>query len=822
VRAFRSAAAPSILTRRYGQWVGAADRHPRRLALAVAVALLPALLLTVRFFSDVRAGLEELLPRSATSVKALEELHRRLGGQSHLTVIAASGDVAANRQLIDRFCQRMAARHLPEVRSLQCRVDAERRWLTDHALLLMPAERFGPLVDEVDRALAQARTRANPLYLDLDESAEGGRIWDPLEQRLDEEQKAHDRFPAGYLELPDGSLVVAIVWLQGSEVDMAPAERLMAAARADVAAVRGGANVQVAYNGEVPNLIEEHDAILADLSLSSALVFLLVGALILGYFRSTRALGAVLAGLVPGLLVTFALGSLTVGHLNSNTAFLGSIIAGNGINYPLLFLAYYRRRPPDQPRAGAIMDAARGSFWGTLGAAATASAAYGGLAASSFKGFSQFGWLGGAGMVSIWLLSLIAMPVAIAVFDPPRRDPRSPSVSRALERFFTASHGPLVLSALFLAATVLLAAIGAARAVQGGLYDMDLQSLRNRDSLAHGSASWDRRMNDVFGVWLNPVAGLVDDPAHLESLAGELRRVLVDGASAPAERVETIHQYAPVDQEARLVRLTRLRSRLEDVPPEQIPEKVRPFIERWLAPENLRVITPAEVPAALAQGFAELSGRRDRTALLYPSLKVDYNDGRNILAFADRLGRAALPPDAVVGGGFLFMAEIIRRVRDEAPRVMVTVYLLVTLVLIPIFLGKPARILLVSTSVAMVAIAAQSIMLAAGVRLNMLNFAAVPITIGVGADYLVNLLGAMDALGLDARRACAQMGGAILLCSLTTVVGYSSLLLARSGVLRSFGWAAVLGEVMAVAAVLLVLPALSGRGPRTINGFHHA
>ena len=134
--------------------------------------------------------------------------------------------------------------------------------------------------------------------------------------------------------------------------------------------------------------------------------------------------------------------------------------------------------------------------------------------------------------------------------------------------------------------------------------------------------------------------------------------------------------------------------------------------------------------------------------------------------------------------------------------------LLVALVLVPIFWRRPLRIVLVVGTVAVVAVLAQAVMFAAGVRLNMLNFAAVPITIGVGADYVVNLLGAMEAYGTNARRACARMGGAILLCSLTTIVGYLSLLLAHSGALRSFGWAAVLGEVMAVTTVLVVLPVL--------------
>jgi predicted RND superfamily exporter protein len=109
-----------------------------------------------------------------------------------------------------------------------------------------------------------------------------------------------------------------------------------------------------------------------------------------------------------------------------------------------------------------------------------------------------------------------------------------------------------------------------------------------------------------------------------------------------------------------------------------------------------------------------------------------------------------------------------------------------------------------------VAFCSQATMIALGTRINFFNFAALPITIGVGADYVVNLFGAMNSLGVNARTACARMGGAILLCSLTTIIGYLSLVLAESGALRSFGWAAVLGEILAIVAVLLVLPVALG------------
>jgi hypothetical protein len=51
-------------------------------------------------------------------------------------------------------------------------------------------------------------------------------------------------------------------------------------------------------------------------------------------------------------------------------------------------------------------------------------------------------------------------------------------------------------------------------------------------------------------------------------------------------------------------------------------------------------------------------------------------------------------------------------------------------------------------------------------------------------------------------------GGAVTLCSVTTVIGYASLLVARNQALFSFGVLAVLGELACLAAALLAFPAI--------------
>ncbi len=797
----------------YRRYVGFSCRRPQRVALLLGLLCLPAAGLTGKFFAEIEAGLQELLPPESPSVRALTRIHDRLGSQAHLTVIADSPDPAANRRFIDALALRLHALRLPEARSIQADVRALRAWFRARAPLLLPAETFDALLGDIEAAVAAARAEANPLFVGLDDQAEASPPrWQGLRTRLAAETAAHDRFPTGYLETPDGRTVVMLIWLQGSEVDRGPSARLLAAVEREAAALRPGFPrvLRVAYTGDVANLIEEHDAILADLSLSSVLVFVLVSALIIVYFRSLRSVVVVLAGLLPGLLFTFAIGRFAIGHLNSSTAFLGSIIAGNGINYPLLFLAYYRTRPAGEPMAEAVHAAARAAMPGTLGAAATASAAYAGLAVSNFRGFSQFGWLGGIGMITTWALTFVTLPAAIAWLSPPRRAVESRAGRGWLAAFLARRWLASATALAFVALSLIVGGLGVARGTRDGIYEMHLLALRNRESLRSGSASWEGRMSELFGSWVNPVVVMVPEAATRTEAAGRLRSLLTDGVPAALDRVETIDTYRPPvpEQERRLVRLRKLARTLGQMPPDAVPADARVLIDEWLVPERLRPLTEAEIPALVTQGFREISGATDRTIHLYPSVKIDYADGVNMQALASKLSQIQLPEGAVVGGAFLFMADVIRLVRDEAPRVVLVVALLVVAVLVPFFYRRPRRIGVVILTVAPVALCAQAIMLAVGVRINMLNFAAVPITIGVGADYALNLLGAMDSLRVGAREACARMGGAILLCSLTTIVGYASLLVAQSGALRTFGWAAVLGEVMAVLGVLLVLPAL--------------
>jgi len=106
-----------------------------------------------------------------------------------------------------------------------------------------------------------------------------------------------------------------------------------------------------------------------------------------------------------------------------------------------------------------------------------------------------------------------------------------------------------------------------------------------------------------------------------------------------------------------------------------------------------------------------------------------------------------------------------------------------------------------------------------GLKVNFLDFVALPITIGIGIDYAVNIVARarLDGPG-STKRALATTGSAVVLCSYTTVVGYGSLLFSQNKGIHTFGLSAMLGELTCLTAAIMVAPALlevfRGRRPR--------
>jgi predicted RND superfamily exporter protein len=104
------------------------------------------------------------------------------------------------------------------------------------------------------------------------------------------------------------------------------------------------------------------------------------------------------------------------------------------------------------------------------------------------------------------------------------------------------------------------------------------------------------------------------------------------------------------------------------------------------------------------------------------------------------------------------------------------------------------------------------------VHVTFLNFIALPITFGIGAEYALNVVTRYRE-ERNIVRAVLSTGAAVALCSWTTIVGYGSLLAARNQALQGFGAMAILGEIACLSAAIVALPAvLLWRAPQPLDG----
>jgi predicted RND superfamily exporter protein len=215
-----------------------------------------------------------------------------------------------------------------------------------------------------------------------------------------------------------------------------------------------------------------------------------------------------------------------------------------------------------------------------------------------------------------------------------------------------------------------------------------------------------------------------------------------------------------------------------------------------------------DIPAIARRPFTEVDGTVGRVMLVYqPDSGVSVWNGKDLLRIASVLQFLRLPDGKVVetSGPAVVFGAMIRSILKDGP--IATAASLIAVLIVIAFTIRPAAAALMALSTL---IAGVLLMVGgagwARVQVTFLNFIALPITFGIGAEYALNVITRYRE-DRDIARAVASTGAAVALCSWTTIVGYGSLLAARNHALKGFGTMAVIGEVACLSAAIVALPA---------------
>jgi len=794
-------------------------RYPRAILGMLFLTCLPAAWGALHL--ELRSDWTELLPENQRSIADLRRVEQRFGSTGSFTVVLEGEDPAAMERLADALGGELARLPRRLVRAVDLDLRAERAFFSAHRHLFMELPDLLALRDQLQRLVAE-RKAAALFDLGLDEEGVSGataadteRALRDLEQRYASKLAAVHSFPSGYYVGERGRLLALFVRTARPANDLAATAELERRIRAIVERTqprRFHRSIRVSFTGDVLTARAEHDALRQDLWVIAAICGgLILGSIYLFYFE-VRAILVLGAGVLVGVLWTFGLAYLRIGYLSTATAFLASIVPGNGINSGLILIArFLEERRPGKRIDEALGLAATKTWAATLSAACAAALAYGALMFTEFRGFNHFGFIGSTGMLLCWVSTYLAVPPLLALTSSwqERRGVRPVRRGGYGRPFlFLAQRAPRAT----IVGAVLLAALGAAAGylwISGDPFEYDFRKLRNEASVSSGVGRLQERVLNLLHGRRQGMVVLADRPAQVPMLISALDRLrrAASGGAPPVGEVRSIQNLVPPNQESK----TRLYAELtRSILPHLDPE-TRRKLKSWLPPADLRPITIDQVPAKLLRPYQEKDGRLGLVLYVEPPRGVSLWDGRQLLRFAAAVRAIRLESGEVVhsSGRAVIFADMLAAILHDGPRLTLLSLGAVLLLVLASFRKLPQVAAILFTLLVgmgwMIGLAAAS-----GMRLNFLNFIAIPITFGIGVDYAVNMVRRYAEEGWAATpRVLLETGGAVILCSLTTIWGYLSLLSSDNQALRSFGKLAALGELTCLTAAVLVLPGLA-------------
>jgi hypothetical protein len=449
-----------------------------------------------------------------------------------------------------------------------------------------------------------------------------------------------------------------------------------------------------------------------------------------------------------------------------------------------------------------------------LGAVTTAATFYSFLI-TDFAGLWELGLLTGTGILLLVVTVYLLLPAMLTLIQQQARQDR-PLYLRSFGADLVCRISlarPRLIIALAIVVTALLG-IGATSL----RWDDDFRNMRSNDNRA---ILLRQQVMDAFGLKFSPMVLRFDGSDETEALA-KCRAVLpeleglVDGDNLVG--IDTIAGIIPAEEtQLELIdRLERAEPSLENLGGRfdgalrdagLNPKAFQAGIDHLLtalARRDLLSLSDLEgTPLARVVERYVASGEDEVSAAIYCYPPVGKWRRGASPALLELLSRH---PDGVIAGPNVISAELRKIVWDDAIAAAV-LGIVIVFVLMWADLGGPLRALLALLPLFVGMVWMLGGMALIGLRLNFFNIFVLTMIIGIGVDYGVHLLHRWYESGGDPT-AVAETSKAIAVASLTTMVGFGSLVLSHYPGLRSVGGAAILGALSTAVLGITLLPAL--------------
>jgi uncharacterized protein len=554
-------------------------------------------------------------------------------------------------------------------------------------------------------------------------------------------------------------------------------------------------------------------------------------ALFLYAFRRPASIIYAGAPLALGLLLTFGMAGITYGQLSQASAGFAALLAGLGIDFiTVLYGRYVDERNRGTSMQDAIRTIMRSTMPGVFVAAITTAGTFFAFLATDFRGMTQLGFLTGVGILLFLLCVMFLLP-ALIVFSERKESKRAP-------KLYLHSFGAGKLIDISVAKPLVTIGIWAVFIVACGImatrvrFSDNIQDLRAKGNPGVVNQS---RITEKFGQSFDFMMYVCEGKTLEEALektrtaSKDLDALVADHTIASYQSIST---FLPpvVDQEKIIARLHA--GAANEFNFARVEKTFRAaLVENGFRPEAYddylklfaQTLQPAQ-PITL-----QTIGNEDITKLTTRFVKKVGDGWMSVINVYPTGGKwprdvpaklMDVPnrhPGDVLTGVNLVSGTLRRIVKADATRSTIIGFIAVLVLMFISFRNLKLTLLSFVPFVAG-AVGMLGLMALLGLEFNFMNIFVGLMIIGVATDYAIYMLERYREDPAAFRGSAHETGKAIVMASLTAIVGYGAFAFSHYPGLRSIGYASTFGIGLSGLAAITLLPAILVMGRRNDEG----
>ena len=681
------------------------------------------------------------------------------------------------------------------------RLDSKKDLLEKNRLLYMDLEDLREVNRRLDEHIELQKLKQSPLYFALDDEEEQVLDFSDIEAKYQQDGAVVPEQYRQYVLTREGNGVILRLYPAGLTTDVAFSQDLIDHIDQTIAAIgpeRFHPSIECVYKGSFQNSANQFTIIIQDLK--STALYSIVGVLLLItlFFRQVVGSLFITLPLMMSLTWTFGVTYLAIGSLNMITVGLFAILFGLGIDFGIHIFARYReahRRGMDIEQALTVTVRYTGKALATT--AVTTSIAFYSLLLTDFKGFSEFGFIVGTGI----LFSLVAMVAICPAFIVLAERLRLVIPIRKRSVLWRTGRYPKPWATLLIGTVI----TGYSLYHLGDLeFEYDFSKLKPAPPPNINKGSLPQSLKEGR----SPAIVLTESYDEAMEVVRTVEAIkAANGDSSTVLSVKSVYSALPQDQDAKLALIADIRALL-DREEGLFSESERAKLDSLRPYLDVEKLTLYDLPADLTNEFKDKEGNILNFVAI--NAAVELKDGKDAIRFAEEISHIETPAGKtyIASSSHIIVAEMLKVMLEDSSLAVILTLAVVAVVLL-IDLRSFVDTLLVLTPLLNALVWVVGFMYAFDIKLNLYNMVAFPTIIGMGIDNSVHIFHRYQEVGRGSLRLVLRTTGLALLgTSLTTMVGFSGLVPAIHPALTSIGVLSLVGLGSCFITSVTLLPAL--------------